>query len=31
MRAASIDVYVGVLESTVLAFLAPYLLSAPRA
>ena len=31
MRAAGIDVRVGVLESTVLAFLAPYLLSAPRA
>jgi pyrimidine deaminase RibD-like protein len=31
MRAAGIDVHVGVLESMVLAFLAPYLLSAPRA
>jgi pyrimidine deaminase RibD-like protein len=31
MRAAGIDVHVGVLESTVLAFLTPYLLSAPRA
>ena len=31
MRAAGINVYVGVLESTVLGFLAPYLLSAPRA
>ena len=30
MRAAGMNVRVGVLESTVLAFLAPYLLSAPR-
>jgi pyrimidine deaminase RibD-like protein len=30
MRAAGIEVHVGVLETTVLAFLAPYLLSAPR-
>ena len=30
MRAAGIDVHVGVLESTVLRFLAPYLLSAQR-